>query len=269
MGFVNIDMAYTDRGPNSRYWYHSLDFPDGTSVSGDWDLRGRYDDYIGNVKMTDKRVLDVGTASGFLAFEAEKAGASVVAFDMPVDGDWDVKPHANKPIEGMSVAVIEEQLRQRWISEATRYKRALSPMRDGFFYAHRKYASSVRLFEGSIYEIDAELGIFDVSILGSILLHLRDPFRALHRVAQLTTNKLIISDLLNSDFRARAGDMPILEFLPDAKRNPHAWWRISPASLIEMLRVVGFEVSSSAINSYKFKGANADVATLIADRVAV
>jgi hypothetical protein len=47
-------------------FYHSMDFPDGESVAGVWDIRGQFDQYIGNYPISGKTVLDVGTASGFL-----------------------------------------------------------------------------------------------------------------------------------------------------------------------------------------------------------
>ena len=53
-------------------FYHSMDFPDGNSVDGVWDLRDRFASYTGNFSFENKSVIDVGTASGFLAFEAEK-----------------------------------------------------------------------------------------------------------------------------------------------------------------------------------------------------
>jgi len=62
MGFVAIPDVTENL---DCYFYHSMDFPDGSSVAGDWDLRGRFDDYTANVEVRNKVVLDVGTASGF------------------------------------------------------------------------------------------------------------------------------------------------------------------------------------------------------------
>ena len=62
-------------------FYHSLDFPDDTSIEGFWDIRGRFDEYVGRYPLAGKSVLDIGTATGFLAFSAEAAGAQVTALD--------------------------------------------------------------------------------------------------------------------------------------------------------------------------------------------
>jgi hypothetical protein len=61
-------------------FYHVIDLP-GLGTQGgphSWDLRGRCADYIGHVDLTDKTILDVGAASGFLSFEAVRAGAAAV-----------------------------------------------------------------------------------------------------------------------------------------------------------------------------------------------
>src|SRR4249920_1356812 len=56
------------------FFYHDLDLPGGTTIGGHWDIRGHFDQYIGNQTLNGKKVLDVGTASGFLAFGAEQGG---------------------------------------------------------------------------------------------------------------------------------------------------------------------------------------------------
>src|SRR5690349_2280017 len=73
---------YVDRLEDCIF-YHTMDLPVFGVVRGAWDLRGRFDDYIGGVTVENKSVLDIGTATGFLSFEAEKHGAArVVSFDM-------------------------------------------------------------------------------------------------------------------------------------------------------------------------------------------
>src|SRR5438132_9435380 len=60
------------------YFYHTTDLPGLGLQKGHWDLRGRFQDYVGGVDVAGKSVLDVGTATGFLSFEAEAAGAGEV-----------------------------------------------------------------------------------------------------------------------------------------------------------------------------------------------
>ena len=64
------------------YFYHTMDLPEFGVVRGHWDLRGRFEDYLSGVPVAGKSVLDVGAATGFLSFEAERRGARVLSVDM-------------------------------------------------------------------------------------------------------------------------------------------------------------------------------------------
>src|SRR3981081_1232666 len=69
--------------PANCFFYHTMDLPGFGEVRGHWDLRGRFNEYIGGVDLTAKSVIDVGAATGFLSFEAEKNGAArVLSFDI-------------------------------------------------------------------------------------------------------------------------------------------------------------------------------------------
>jgi 2-polyprenyl-3-methyl-5-hydroxy-6-metoxy-1,4-benzoquinol methylase len=60
------------------FFYHAMELPGFGLIPAHWDLRGRFDDYVGGVEVAGKSILDIGTATGFLSFEAEKRGASRV-----------------------------------------------------------------------------------------------------------------------------------------------------------------------------------------------
>ena len=49
------------------YFYHTMDVPGAGLVTGEWDLRNGVDAYLGHESVAGKRVLELGTASGFLA----------------------------------------------------------------------------------------------------------------------------------------------------------------------------------------------------------
>src|SRR4051812_2473409 len=67
---------------NTCFFYHTTDVPGHGVQHGEWDLRPGVDAYLGGIDLQGKRVLEVGTASGFLCFERERRGAEVVAFDL-------------------------------------------------------------------------------------------------------------------------------------------------------------------------------------------
>ena len=73
-------------------FYHVMDIPGHGVVGEEWDLRQTASQYLGDVNFKGKRVLELGTASGFLCFHMEKEGAEVVAYDLSVDHPWDFPP---------------------------------------------------------------------------------------------------------------------------------------------------------------------------------
>jgi len=211
-------------------FYHTMDLPGVGTVTGDWDLRPGIADYLANTRLDGRRVLDVGTASGFLAFSAERFGAEVVAFDLSPEDDWDVVPFAGSGFAGR---------------QAER-KEMIGRVNNSFWLAHRALGSTVRMVYGSVYSMPPALGRFDVSILGSILLHLRDPFRALEQAARLTDRTMIVADLLpGRSFLVPPLARwfgPCLRFLPDPSCGKpwEAWWHLSPLAVVRMLGVLGF-----------------------------
>ena len=78
---------------NDCYFYHTMDVPGYGHVEGEWDLRGKESEYLGRIPLKGKRVLEVGTASGFLCFYMENQGAQVVAYDLSPAEDWDMVPY--------------------------------------------------------------------------------------------------------------------------------------------------------------------------------
>src|SRR5829696_8935405 len=69
--------------PEGCFFYHTMELPTFGVVHGQWDLRGKFEEYVGGVDVAGRSVLDVGTATGFLSFEAERRGAArVVSHDM-------------------------------------------------------------------------------------------------------------------------------------------------------------------------------------------
>jgi 2-polyprenyl-3-methyl-5-hydroxy-6-metoxy-1,4-benzoquinol methylase len=67
---------------NDCYFYHTGDLPGLRVQKGEWDLRGNISAYLGDVDFEGKRVLDVGTANGFLCFEIERRAAEAVGYDL-------------------------------------------------------------------------------------------------------------------------------------------------------------------------------------------
>ena len=82
------------------YFYHTMELPGRGVIEGrDWDLRGRVDEYLGNVDFGGQRVLEIGPASGFLTFEMEKRGADVISVEVTDEHGWDFVPYPDARLE--------------------------------------------------------------------------------------------------------------------------------------------------------------------------
>ena len=55
-------------------FYHTIDLPGFGTQPGMWDLRANVEKYLGQVDLQGKRVLEMGTATGYLCFHMESQG---------------------------------------------------------------------------------------------------------------------------------------------------------------------------------------------------
>lgn len=205
-------------------FYHTMEIPGHGLVEGEWDLRGREHDYLGGVDLRDKRVLEMGTASGYLCFWMERQGAEVVAYDLSDEYGWDVVPYPQ-----LNLRAVEDQRRAH-----------IGMLNNGFWLAHKAFGSNARVVYGTVYDVPVEIGAVDVSIFGSILLHVRDPFGALLNAARLTRERIVVTEPVPAKAEGSA-----MHFQPDYRvRNPiETWWSLPPPLIAEFLGVLGFEES--------------------------
>jgi len=232
-----------------------MDIPGYGTVVGEWDLRGKEAAYLGNIDLAGKRVLELGTASGHLCFAMEKMGADVVAYDLDENQEWDIVPFAGFDYE----------------EHIALFKRHIRKLNNGYWLAHRAHNSAAKVVYGTVYRIPDSIGRFDVCTMGSILLHLRDPFLALQRAAAQVESTIIIADILPRlrsrllEFVTRARHM---HFIPDAETSaPYdTWWKISPRILREFLRVLGFDDIEIHYHDQLFQGKSVRLYTMVGHR---
>ena len=204
-------------------FYHSVELPDGRTIDGYWDLRGQEDHYLGGIELGGSRVLELGPASGGLTFWMERQGARVVALDAGFDLSADLVPFNCGDL----------------IAERLEMTRVMGATQNAWWYLHQLFGSKAAVVYAPIYELPADLGRFDVSVFGSILLHLRRPFDALEQAARVTDRTIIVTEAFD----------PHLEGIEDAvmrwnpSRERHAgtlWWSFTPELIQEMLLTLGF-----------------------------
>lgn len=207
-----------------RLWYHTMELAPGVVTPGWFDLRPVLD-RLPWPDVAGKRCLDVGTYDGHLAFELERRGAAeVVAIDLSDHSQWDwpAKLRERGPDALAQIAGPEKG--------------------EGFRVAAAALGSKVRRVECSVYDLSPALeGTFDVVTMGSLLLHLRDPVRALEAVRSVCDGVLLSADEID----------PRLELGP-VRRRPVAgldgvsdfcqWWTPNRAGLARMIFSAGFVV---------------------------
>ena len=266
------------------FFYHTMDLPRFGTVLGAWDLRGKVGAYLGGTDLRGRRVLELGTASGFLCFEMEKRGADVIAYDLSEKDEWDLVPFASARV-----------------APAFERKALIRKLNNGWWLAHRALGSKARAVYGSVYAVPEGIGPVDVATFGCILLHLRDPFGALASAARLVRDTIIVTEhdthrigtsrwgrRLMGGVRAlrdgavegarfllgKRGPSRVrlarrhLIFLPDASRGEplDTWWAFQPEVLIEMLAVLGFPRAKVTYHAADYDGRSVPMFTVVARR---
>ena len=208
-------------GALEREWYHTLELAPGVVTPGWFDTRRIVQELPFPSSLAGRRCLDVATFDGFWAFEMESRGAEeVVAIDLldPAAADWPVNS---------SPAVIEA-IGQR--KEGGR----------GFEIAHSLRASAVERIEMSVYDLDpGVIGEFDFVYVGSLLIHLRDPVRALERVRSVCRGRMLLVDNVHLGLSLRHPRRAVASL--DGDGRPW-WWKMNMRALVRAVEAGGFRL---------------------------
>jgi tRNA (mo5U34)-methyltransferase len=206
-------------GTYFEQWYHTITFPDGEVTPGLYDHRDLLPHYGLPQDLSGKRVLDVGTANGYWAFEMERRGAQVTAVDVASSSELDFPPQVRALLRTMPA----RQRGQR------------------FQEAHARLGSRVQYRPLSIYDLTSEtIGHFDLVHAGDILLHLERPLDALRHLHNVLEGggQLIISDTVDPRLPARQGPTFLTNYL--GGWETHTWWCPSVDALGQMIVDTGF-----------------------------
>lgn len=204
-----------------REWYHTLELAPGVQTPGYFDHRPLLSKLPIPASLVGQRCLDIGTFDGFWAFEMERRGAAeVVAADIldPFAWDW---PAGADPL---AIEALERR------KDAGR----------GFAIAAEALGSTVQKIEASVYDLDPAVhGEFDFVFMGSLLLHLRDPVRALECARSVCRGLFLTIDAVDPLLSLLHPRRP-LGFLEGTARP--WWWKPNLRGYEQMVRSAGFEV---------------------------
>jgi tRNA (mo5U34)-methyltransferase len=209
----------TDAELSDVAWYHTIELPDGRLTPGRWDTVAIVDRVGLPASLEGKRCLDIGSCDGFWAFELERRGAAqVVATDVddPTQLDWP----ASVPVDARP-------------SEEGR-------ARTTFGLAAAALGSSVERIDLSVYDLSPErIGTFDFVFMGNLLLHLRDPIRALESVRSVTGDLFLSNDSFNPTLSILRPRKPAAWLDADGRWR---WWTVNLAGRRRMIEAAGFEI---------------------------
>lgn len=206
------------------FWYHTIDVAPGLTTPGWFDLRHSLD-VVPFPDVAGKRCLDIGTFDGFYAFELERRGAAeVVAIDIEDHEEWDW------PADARAGAPLAER------------DPAFSgpPKGAGFRLLAELMGSKVQWRTCNIYDVSPELlGSFDVVVLGSLLLHLQNPIKALEAVRSVCNGQLFSCDEVHVWLSLLARNKPYAKLRGTGRTCQ--WWLYNGAAHEQMLFSAGFE----------------------------
>jgi tRNA (mo5U34)-methyltransferase len=205
-------------------WYHTIELPGGVVTPGRWDARGLPARVQLPSSLAGLRCLDVGAWDGFWAFEMERRGASdIVALDICDPAAWDWPGSAR-------ASTIE-----RWRSAGIDCP--------GFPVARAALGSRVEHVQLSVYDVSTErIGSFDFVFIGSLLIHLRDPVRALTALSDVARGRLLSVEAVSLTLTMLRPFRPAADLA--GVDEPH-WWTPNLAARKRLLTAAGFTVLRS------------------------
>ena len=229
------------------YFYHTMELPGHGVIEGrDWDLRGGVDEYLGKVDFAGQRVLEIGPASGFLTFEMEKRGADVVSVEVTAEHGWDFVPYPTqklKEVFGPRAIVMEH-------------------LKNSYWFSHAAHQSKAKVHYGDVYNLPAALGQFDIAVMGSVLLHCRDPIRIIEQCGKMARS-LIIVDMFHPDLEGA----PVCRLAPTPQNFLwHTWWHFSAQFFTQFLAVMGFTTSEILRHQQHHRGRPYTLFTVVGRR---
>jgi SAM-dependent methyltransferase len=199
-------------------FYHTIELPGLGVQAGAWDLRPGIDRYLGGLDFSGKRVLEIGTANGFVCFELERRGADVVALDLPEDIQHDALPMEDG---GAAAEANHESLRRT---------------RNAYWLGHRLFKSKAQVVYAHANSLPDGIGRFDVAVIANVLQHLRDPVGAIMQAAR-RAEAVVVTE---ADWMAgRYDDAPAMLMFEESDK-PFSWYQTKPKLIEAALRKMGF-----------------------------
>ena len=225
------------------YWYHTVELPGGLVTPGQYDFREALPAFPFPKDMGGLRVLDVGSATGFFAFEFARRGAHVVSVELPSLYKLDRFP-------GQDIEQILDKIRKMMGPQSagesgngpkyTAEQMYFYLLEGPFEFCRKRLDIRIDRCYSTVYDLtEAKAGgTFDFVFMGDILLHTLNPLEALAAVAPLCRGTLVLSQVIPD----AAHDQAAMLYVGGDSLNSDevSWWLPNKPCLIALLRKLGF-----------------------------
>lgn len=241
------------------YWYHTVDLANGLITPGTYDYREVLDVFQFPKDMKGMSVLDVGSATGFFAFEFERRGGDVTSLELPSIEDLDRFPGATFEQTARNIDNILKGLETYTAAELAGLKSRTETewyelLMDGpFRFCHQTINSTVKRHYSRLYDLTPDIGTFDLVFMGDVLCHTINPLLALSKVAALCRDTLIIAQDTGP-----YQETPVFHYVGgDHGVDTVSWWVPNNLALEQILKKMGFSevrVVGTNIGQYRPMG---------------
>jgi tRNA (mo5U34)-methyltransferase len=231
-------------GIENYYWYHTVELPDGLITPGLYDIRASLANFCFPDDMRGMQVLDIGSATGYFAFEFARRGARVISVELPSLYALDRFP--GQSIE-QTLDKIGAMIVPRSMGEMRGYVRTYTAdelyfylLKGPFEFCRKLLNAPVERCLSTVYELsEAKLGgTFDLVFMGDILLHTLNPLQALAAAAPLCRGTLVLSQVIPGE----PDDEPAMRYVggDTPGSDEVSWWLPNMACVVQLLKKLGF-----------------------------
>ncbi len=120
----------------------------------------------------------------------------------------------------------------------------ITSRKQAFHIAHRALNSRVEHRNISVYDLSCDvMGSFDFAVIGTLLLHLRDPAGALMAISRVVEGELLVNDVVSLSLSLLRPRTPAAELM-DVEGAPF-WWVVNMAGLRRLVRAAGYTILAS------------------------
>lgn len=236
------------------YWYHTVALPDGMVTPGLYDFRDLLDKFGFPDSMQGMQVLDVGSATGFFAFEFAKRGAEVTSVDLPSLHSLDRFPGQNidQSLEKIGQMIIPRSVEgfQDYVKPYSASQLYFYLLEGPFEFCRSLLDLRIRRYYSTVYDLTVDRlgGQFDLVFMGDILLHTLNPLQALAAVAPLCRGTLILAQTIPGT----DDEKPAMHYVggDSPESDEVSWWLPNKSCLIALLKKLGFP-SVTDIGAYQ------------------